>query len=122
MDDLCEESVHKWPHKLDNHDRSSFIALISTNVFLHEFLHGGQTFYQELMYLMTSVRVCLRVCACVSQTTQGVQVNCFRTLEDLVFGYQYPHKGLVSPLLYGVPRDLDIGEESSGAPPICYNN
>ncbi|XP_056898741.1 inositol polyphosphate phosphatase-like 1b isoform X1 [Takifugu flavidus] len=47
------------------------------------------------------------------QTTQGVQVNCFRTLEDLVFGYQHPHKGLVSPLLYGVPRDTDIGDESS---------
>uniref|UniRef100_H3DHF3 phosphatidylinositol-3,4,5-trisphosphate 5-phosphatase n=1 Tax=Tetraodon nigroviridis TaxID=99883 RepID=H3DHF3_TETNG len=49
----------------------------------------------------------------VQQTTQGVQVNCFRTLEDLVFGYQQPHKGLVSPLLYGVPRDMDIGDESS---------
>lgn len=47
------------------------------------------------------------------QTTQGAQVNCFRTLEDLVLGYQYPHKGLVSPLLYPVPRDADTGEESS---------
>ncbi|XP_053285374.1 inositol polyphosphate phosphatase-like 1b isoform X1 [Pleuronectes platessa] len=47
------------------------------------------------------------------QTTQGVQVNCFRTLEDLVLGYQYPHKGLVTPLLYPVPRDIDTGDESS---------
>lgn len=47
------------------------------------------------------------------QTTQGAQVNCFRTLEDLVSGYQYPHKGLVSPLLYPIPRDADNGEESS---------
>ncbi|KAK7922477.1 hypothetical protein WMY93_009379 [Mugilogobius chulae] len=54
------------------------------------------------------------------QTTQGVQVNCFRTLEDLVLGYQYPHKGLVSPLLHPVYRDADSGDESSddeGAPP-----
>ncbi|XP_035525435.1 inositol polyphosphate phosphatase-like 1b [Morone saxatilis] len=47
------------------------------------------------------------------QTTQGVQVNCFRTLEDLVLGYQHPHKGLVTPLLYAVPRDTDIGDDSS---------
>uniref|UniRef100_A0A669EEZ3 phosphatidylinositol-3,4,5-trisphosphate 5-phosphatase n=1 Tax=Oreochromis niloticus TaxID=8128 RepID=A0A669EEZ3_ORENI len=47
-------------------------------------------------------------------TTQGVQVNCFRTLEDLVLGYQQPHKGLVTPLLYPVPRDTDSGDESSG--------
>ncbi|XP_054453301.1 LOW QUALITY PROTEIN: inositol polyphosphate phosphatase-like 1b [Anoplopoma fimbria] len=47
------------------------------------------------------------------QTTQGVQVNCFRTLEDLVLGYQHPHKGLVTPLLFAVPRDTDAGEESS---------
>uniref|UniRef100_A0A8C4GZQ1 phosphatidylinositol-3,4,5-trisphosphate 5-phosphatase n=1 Tax=Dicentrarchus labrax TaxID=13489 RepID=A0A8C4GZQ1_DICLA len=51
------------------------------------------------------------------QTTQGVQVNCFRTLEDLVLGYQHPHKGLVTPLLYAVPRDTDIGDDSSGG--IC---
>ncbi|XP_054648245.1 inositol polyphosphate phosphatase-like 1b isoform X6 [Dunckerocampus dactyliophorus] len=49
----------------------------------------------------------------VQQTTQGVQVNCFRTLEDLVLGYQHPHKGLVTPLLYPVPRDADTGDESS---------
>ncbi|KAM9849589.1 inositol polyphosphate phosphatase-like 1b isoform 2-T2 [Aulostomus maculatus] len=47
------------------------------------------------------------------QTTQGVQVNCFRTLEDLVLGYQHPHKGLVIPLLYPVPRDTDTGDDSS---------
>uniref|UniRef100_A0A8C7ZFP1 phosphatidylinositol-3,4,5-trisphosphate 5-phosphatase n=1 Tax=Oryzias sinensis TaxID=183150 RepID=A0A8C7ZFP1_9TELE len=47
------------------------------------------------------------------QTTQGVQVNCFRTLEDLVLGYQHPHKGLVSPLLHPVHRDTDQGDESS---------
>ncbi|XP_029297631.1 inositol polyphosphate phosphatase-like 1b isoform X2 [Cottoperca gobio] len=55
------------------------------------------------------------------QTTQGVQVNCFRTLEDLVLGYQHPHKGLVTPLLYAVPRDTDTGDESSDdekPPPI----
>uniref|UniRef100_A0A7N6BHP1 phosphatidylinositol-3,4,5-trisphosphate 5-phosphatase n=1 Tax=Anabas testudineus TaxID=64144 RepID=A0A7N6BHP1_ANATE len=48
------------------------------------------------------------------QTAQGVQVNCFRTLEDLVLGYQHPHKGLVTPLLFPVPRDTDSGDESSG--------
>ncbi|KAM3866527.1 inositol polyphosphate phosphatase-like 1b [Diretmus argenteus] len=47
------------------------------------------------------------------QTTQGVQVNCFCTLEDLVFGYQHPHKGLVTPLLYPVTRDTETGDESS---------
>uniref|UniRef100_A0A672IDI5 phosphatidylinositol-3,4,5-trisphosphate 5-phosphatase n=1 Tax=Salarias fasciatus TaxID=181472 RepID=A0A672IDI5_SALFA len=52
------------------------------------------------------------------QTTQGVQVNCFRTLEDLVLGYQHPHKGLVTPLLYPVPRDTDTGDESSGGPNV----
>uniref|UniRef100_A0A8C6NJ13 phosphatidylinositol-3,4,5-trisphosphate 5-phosphatase n=1 Tax=Nothobranchius furzeri TaxID=105023 RepID=A0A8C6NJ13_NOTFU len=48
------------------------------------------------------------------QSTQGVQVNCFRTLEDLVLGYQQPHKGLVTPLLYAVAPDTDTGDESSG--------
>uniref|UniRef100_A0AAZ3NVA8 phosphatidylinositol-3,4,5-trisphosphate 5-phosphatase n=1 Tax=Oncorhynchus tshawytscha TaxID=74940 RepID=A0AAZ3NVA8_ONCTS len=48
------------------------------------------------------------------QTSQGVQVNCFRTLGDLVLGYQHPHKGLVSPLLYPVGRDMEPGDESSG--------
>ncbi|KAM4585888.1 LOW QUALITY PROTEIN: inositol polyphosphate phosphatase-like 1b [Fundulus diaphanus] len=55
------------------------------------------------------------------QTTQGVQVNCFRTLEDLVLGYQQPHKGLVIPLLYPVSHDTDTGDESSDdekLPPI----
>uniref|UniRef100_A0A8C8C233 phosphatidylinositol-3,4,5-trisphosphate 5-phosphatase n=1 Tax=Oncorhynchus tshawytscha TaxID=74940 RepID=A0A8C8C233_ONCTS len=47
-------------------------------------------------------------------TSQGVQVNCFRTLGDLVLGYQHPHKGLVSPLLYPVGRDMEPGDESSG--------
>uniref|UniRef100_A0A8C5G4N2 phosphatidylinositol-3,4,5-trisphosphate 5-phosphatase n=1 Tax=Gouania willdenowi TaxID=441366 RepID=A0A8C5G4N2_GOUWI len=47
-------------------------------------------------------------------TTQGVQVNCFRTLEDLILGYQHPHKGLITPLLYPIPRDVDTGDESSG--------
>nr|XP_054595188.1 inositol polyphosphate phosphatase-like 1b isoform X3 [Nothobranchius furzeri] len=47
------------------------------------------------------------------QSTQGVQVNCFRTLEDLVLGYQQPHKGLVTPLLYAVAPDTDTGDESS---------
>ncbi|KAL0974145.1 hypothetical protein UPYG_G00216220 [Umbra pygmaea] len=48
------------------------------------------------------------------QTTQGVQVNCFRTLGDLVLGYQHPHKGLVTPLLYPVGRESDPGDDSSG--------
>uniref|UniRef100_A0A8D3E575 phosphatidylinositol-3,4,5-trisphosphate 5-phosphatase n=1 Tax=Scophthalmus maximus TaxID=52904 RepID=A0A8D3E575_SCOMX len=55
------------------------------------------------------------------QTTQGVQVNCFRTLEDLVLGYQHPHKGLVMPLLYPVPRDIDTGDESSGGVDIIQH-
>ncbi|XP_034037532.1 inositol polyphosphate phosphatase-like 1b [Thalassophryne amazonica] len=58
------------------------------------------------------------------QTTQGVQVNCFRTLEDLVLGYQHPHKGLVTPLLYAVARDADTGDESSDdeKPPPSQTN
>ncbi|XP_076148622.1 inositol polyphosphate phosphatase-like 1b isoform X2 [Alosa pseudoharengus] len=47
------------------------------------------------------------------QTSQGVQVNCFRTLSDLVLGYQQPHKGLVIPLLYPVGPEVEPGEESS---------
>uniref|UniRef100_A0AAR2LEB1 phosphatidylinositol-3,4,5-trisphosphate 5-phosphatase n=1 Tax=Pygocentrus nattereri TaxID=42514 RepID=A0AAR2LEB1_PYGNA len=47
------------------------------------------------------------------QTTQGVQVNCFRTLGDLVLAYQQPHKGLVTPLLYPVGRETDPADESS---------
>ncbi|CAB1325382.1 unnamed protein product [Coregonus sp. 'balchen'] len=31
-----------------------------------------------------------------------------------VLGYQHPHKGLVTPLLYPVGRDMDPGDESSG--------
>ncbi|XP_056089631.1 inositol polyphosphate phosphatase-like 1b isoform X1 [Rhinichthys klamathensis goyatoka] len=47
------------------------------------------------------------------QATQGVQVNCFRTLGDLVVGYQHPHKGLVAPLLYPVLRESEPNDESS---------
>ncbi|XP_072573439.1 inositol polyphosphate phosphatase-like 1b isoform X2 [Paramormyrops kingsleyae] len=47
------------------------------------------------------------------QTSQGVQVNCFRTLGDLVLGYQQPHKGLVTPLLYPVGQEAELGDESS---------
>ncbi|XP_022539992.2 inositol polyphosphate phosphatase-like 1b isoform X2 [Astyanax mexicanus] len=47
------------------------------------------------------------------QTTQGVQVNCFRTLADLVLRYQQPHKGLVTPLLYPVGPETETAEESS---------
>ncbi|XP_064185266.1 inositol polyphosphate phosphatase-like 1b [Anguilla rostrata] len=47
------------------------------------------------------------------QTSQGVQTNCFRTLGDLVLGYQQPHKGLVTPLLYPVGRETEPGDESS---------
>ncbi|KAK1804041.1 hypothetical protein P4O66_020085 [Electrophorus voltai] len=46
-------------------------------------------------------------------TTQGVQVNCFRTIGDLILGYQQPHKGLVSPLLYPVGREMEPADESS---------
>ncbi|XP_061090200.1 inositol polyphosphate phosphatase-like 1b isoform X1 [Conger conger] len=47
------------------------------------------------------------------QTSQGVQANCFSTLGDLVLGYQQPHKGLVTPLLYPVGRESDPGDDSS---------
>uniref|UniRef100_A0A8C1YMT0 phosphatidylinositol-3,4,5-trisphosphate 5-phosphatase n=1 Tax=Cyprinus carpio TaxID=7962 RepID=A0A8C1YMT0_CYPCA len=47
------------------------------------------------------------------QATQGVQVNCFRTLSDLVVGYQHPHKGLVAPLLYPVMRESEPNDEGS---------
>ncbi|XP_041076387.1 phosphatidylinositol 3,4,5-trisphosphate 5-phosphatase 2B-like [Polyodon spathula] len=47
------------------------------------------------------------------QTTQGVQVNCFRTLADLVSGYQQPHKGLVIPLLYPVGNESEAGDDGS---------
>ncbi|XP_073710339.1 inositol polyphosphate phosphatase-like 1b isoform X2 [Misgurnus anguillicaudatus] len=47
------------------------------------------------------------------QAPQGVQVNCFRTLGDLVAGYQHPHKGLVSSLLYPVMRETEPNDESS---------
>lgn len=36
-----------------------------------------------------------------------------------MLGYQHPHKGLVTPLLYPVPRDTDTGDESSGELPPC---
>uniref|UniRef100_A0A8C2KB88 phosphatidylinositol-3,4,5-trisphosphate 5-phosphatase n=1 Tax=Cyprinus carpio TaxID=7962 RepID=A0A8C2KB88_CYPCA len=45
--------------------------------------------------------------------TQGVQVNCFRTLSDLIMGYQHPQKRLVAPLLYPVMRESDPNDESS---------
>uniref|UniRef100_A0A8C1SNV3 phosphatidylinositol-3,4,5-trisphosphate 5-phosphatase n=1 Tax=Cyprinus carpio TaxID=7962 RepID=A0A8C1SNV3_CYPCA len=47
------------------------------------------------------------------QATQGVQVNCFRTLSDLIMGYQHPQKRLVAPLLYPVMRESDPNDESS---------
>uniref|UniRef100_W5NDH9 phosphatidylinositol-3,4,5-trisphosphate 5-phosphatase n=1 Tax=Lepisosteus oculatus TaxID=7918 RepID=W5NDH9_LEPOC len=47
------------------------------------------------------------------QTSQGVQANCFRTLADLVLGYQQPHKGLVTPLRYPVLREAESGNEGS---------
>lgn len=47
------------------------------------------------------------------QATQGVQVNCFRTLGDLILGYQNPNKGLVAPLLYPVVRESEANDESS---------
>lgn len=78
-----------------------------------------KTFMEFIQYIYSVTSV---LCVFFSQTTQGVQVNCFRTLEDLVLGYQHPHKGLVTPLLYGVPRDTDTGEESSGGPSSCYHH
>ncbi|TRY97950.1 hypothetical protein DNTS_000282 [Danionella cerebrum] len=47
------------------------------------------------------------------QATQGIQVNCFQTLGDLVLGYQYPNKGLVAALMYPVNREMEFNEESS---------
>ncbi|KAK1167505.1 phosphatidylinositol 3,4,5-trisphosphate 5-phosphatase 2B-like [Acipenser oxyrinchus oxyrinchus] len=47
------------------------------------------------------------------QTTQGVQVNCFRTLADLVLSYQQPRKGLVIPLLYPVGHHSEPGDDGS---------
>ncbi|MGH0189955.1 UNVERIFIED_CONTAM: hypothetical protein FKN15_041290 [Acipenser sinensis] len=47
------------------------------------------------------------------QTTQGVQVNCFRTLADLVQSYQQPRKGLVIPLLYPVGNDSEPRDDGS---------
>lgn len=41
-------------------------------------------------------------------------MNCFRTLGDLVLGYQNPRKGLVAPLLYPVMRESEPNDESSG--------
>ncbi|XP_036403938.1 inositol polyphosphate phosphatase-like 1b [Megalops cyprinoides] len=59
------------------------------------------------------------------QTSQGVQANCFRTLGDLVSGYQQPHKGLVAPLLYPVGREAELGDESSDGddekPGVAWN-
>ncbi|XP_052010483.1 phosphatidylinositol 3,4,5-trisphosphate 5-phosphatase 2B-like isoform X1 [Xyrauchen texanus] len=47
------------------------------------------------------------------QATQGVQMNCFRNLGDLVAGYQHPHKGLVAPLTYAVVCETEPNDESS---------
>lgn len=47
------------------------------------------------------------------QTSQGIQVNCFRTLSDLILGYKFPHKGLVTPLQYPVGPDTHPADESS---------
>lgn len=58
--------------------------------------------------------LCVGLCVFLFQATQGVQVNCFRTLGDLVVGYQHPHKGLVAPLLYPVMRESEPNDESSG--------
>lgn len=41
-------------------------------------------------------------------------MNCFRTLSDLIMGYQHPQKRLVAPLLYPVMRESDPNDESSG--------
>lgn len=58
--------------------------------------------------------LCVGLCVFLFQATQGVQVNCFRTLGDLVLGYQNPRKGLVAPLLYPVMRESEPNDESSG--------
>ncbi len=68
-------------------------------------------------FVLISESVCLYVLLShvfLFQATQGVQVNCFRTLSDLVVGYQHPHKGLVAPLLYPVMRESEPNDESSG--------
>uniref|UniRef100_H3AZW7 phosphatidylinositol-3,4,5-trisphosphate 5-phosphatase n=1 Tax=Latimeria chalumnae TaxID=7897 RepID=H3AZW7_LATCH len=46
------------------------------------------------------------------QTTQGAQIKCFQTLNDLIATYQQPHKGLVTPLLFPV-RQEETPEEGS---------
>ena len=51
-----------------------------------------------------------------SQTIQGIQAKCFRTLPDLVSAYQQPNNGLVTPLLYPVPRPRQAASEDSGEP------
>uniref|UniRef100_A0A8C2K854 phosphatidylinositol-3,4,5-trisphosphate 5-phosphatase n=1 Tax=Cyprinus carpio TaxID=7962 RepID=A0A8C2K854_CYPCA len=55
------------------------------------------------------------------QATQGVQVNCFRTLSDLIMGYQHPQKRLVAPLLYPVMRESDPNDEMSLLTAQCTN-
>uniref|UniRef100_A0A8C4VCX3 phosphatidylinositol-3,4,5-trisphosphate 5-phosphatase n=1 Tax=Falco tinnunculus TaxID=100819 RepID=A0A8C4VCX3_FALTI len=50
------------------------------------------------------------------QTIQGIQAKCFRTLPDLVSAYQQPNNGLVTPLLYPVPRPRQAASEDSGEP------
>ncbi|XP_069468572.1 phosphatidylinositol 3,4,5-trisphosphate 5-phosphatase 2-like isoform X2 [Ambystoma mexicanum] len=47
------------------------------------------------------------------QTMQGLQVNFFRTIHDLVTVYQQPSKGLVIPLLYPVGRESEPAESDS---------
>ncbi|XP_055583254.1 phosphatidylinositol 3,4,5-trisphosphate 5-phosphatase 2B-like isoform X4 [Falco cherrug] len=47
------------------------------------------------------------------QTIQGIQAKCFRTLPDLVSAYQQPNNGLVTPLLYPVPRPRQAASEDS---------
>lgn len=52
-----------------------------------------------------------------SQTIQGIQAKCFRTLPDLICAYQHPNNGLVTPLLHPVHQarpDEDSGEPGRG--------
>ncbi|XP_043913229.1 phosphatidylinositol 3,4,5-trisphosphate 5-phosphatase 2A-like [Protopterus annectens] len=56
------------------------------------------------------------------QSMQGMQVKCFRTLNDLVAMYQQPNKGLVIPLLHPVFREkenLDDGSDGEDDRPYC---
>jgi len=49
-----------------------------------------------------------------TQTIQGIQAKCFRSLPELISAYQQPNNGLVTPLLYPVHRLREAADEDSG--------